>query len=110
MDDVQVVRLITGEQLIGKLSWLYNSEGVNSTVVLTDPVAIRSRPIKLPDGKQTEEVGLFKLLRMSVNNSIEIDYTKVLYIEGAPCTEVLNEYNALFGSGIVVPKTQILQG
>ena len=85
---LKLVKLITGEEVIA--DQIKNG----NEVTLKNPVRI----IMTPDGS----AGMMPLLALSKNDQISVLSTNIMYTV-EPDDELVNVYNARFGSGIVMP-------
>ena len=92
MSDVTVIKMINGEQIIGKVK----SEDAE-TVQVEKPVIV------MLSQKQMVLVFKFKWVRgiHLLIKPIAINKQSIMYVAG-PNTELLNSYNTNFGSGLVV--------
>jgi hypothetical protein len=87
MDNILIIRLISGEEVIANMSL---SE---SSVTLKAPASIIIQAAR--DGRQS--MGLADYLMFADNKDILFSYE--------PNADLRNAYNSAFGSGIVVAKT-----
>jgi hypothetical protein len=94
MNDIKLVRLSTGEELITKLK----SE--------TDESYTLSKPaILIPAGKDQLAFGQW-LPYADIKDGIEISKDYVVFVV-APMDEMAQQYDQAFGSGLIVPKNDI---
>ena len=98
MMNIKLIRLQTGEDLIGDI--LTNE---NNQVVIENPCMVYVRPNSTNTGAS---VGLTRWLPYAEAKTFTLD-TKWVVIMTDPATDLKNEYNKAFGSGIVVPPTSI---
>jgi len=90
MSDVKLVRLTTGEELLAKTEQIDNV-----SYILKKPA------ILIPAGKDQLAFGQW-LPYADIEEGIEISSQFVVFVTD-PVDELLNQYNSMFGSGIVVP-------
>jgi hypothetical protein len=97
MNDIKLVRLSTGEELITKLK----SE--------TDESYTLSKPaILIPAGKDQLAFGQW-LPYAEIEDGITISKEYVIFVVD-PVDDLKNQYSTSFGSGIVVPPTGAISG
>jgi hypothetical protein len=97
MNDIKLVRLSTGEELITKLK----SE--------TDESYTLSKPaILIPAGKDQLAFGQW-LPYAEIEDGITISKEYVIFVVD-PVDDLKNQYSTSFGSGIVVPSTGAISG
>lgn len=94
--NIKLIRLQTGEDLMGDV--LINE---NNDVVIENPCMVYVRPTG-----NSASVGITRWLPYSAEKSFTIDSKWVVVITD-PVDDLKNEYNKVFGSGIIVPPTQI---
>jgi len=94
MDNILIIRLISGEEVIANISL---SE---SSVTLKAPASIIIQAGR--DGRQS--MGLADYLMFADNKEIRISTQHILF-SYEPNADLRNAYNSAFGSGIVVAKT-----
>ena len=90
MTEVKIVRMGTGEEIIGKVT----DNG--------DSCTIKNPAIIIPAGEG--KIGLAPYLPYAEikENGLEVYKNHIMFIAN-PMKEFVNEYNSAFGSGIVVP-------
>ena len=89
MSEVKIVRMGTGEEMIGKVT----NNG--------DSCTIKNPAIIIPAGEG--KIGLAPYLPYAdIEDGLEVHMNHIMFI-AKPMKEFVNEYNAAFGSGIVVP-------
>ena len=88
-DDVKIVRLVSGEELIGKFD--------KDSKVISSPV------IMIPTDKG---VGFGRWIPYSEEREYQLKEAHIIVV-CTPSTLILNEYNRAFGSGVLVPNTTI---
>ncbi len=91
---VQLVRLINGEELLGKII-----PSSNDIVRIQNPVRVVVMPNKLDP--KVPNVGFAPWAEFSEDKSFDIDKRHVLCIMN-PVKEFINQYNSMFG-GLVLP-------
>ena len=97
MNDIKLVRLSTGEELITKLK----SE--------TDESYTLSKPaILIPAGKDQLAFGQW-LPYAEIEDGITIGKEYVIFVVD-PVDDLKNQYSTSFGSGIVIPPTGAISG
>ena len=97
MTEIKVFKLISGEELIGKVEETANGYFVES------PATILMQQTK--DG-----VGLALMPYMPYADGKVKLFSQCIATEGTPSTNMVNEYNRLFGSGIQVAPASALAG
>jgi len=92
---VKVFQLLNGEVIIGEE--ILNDKAPNH--LLKNPCVI----MMIPDPQQPERVGvqLRPLCPFTAEKTIGINFSAVIYAV-EPVQELTNQYNTLFGSGIVI--------
>ena len=100
---VQVLKLISGEEVLG------DAEQLQGEWQIINPVAISI--VRGKDGGPNVGLAPFPLHAPQVKDSkIAIPLTSVVY-SYVPAEDFIANYNQIFGSGIVLPKTpQIITG
>jgi hypothetical protein len=92
-----VIRLITGEELLGgKIS------ECDDTIVIENVVVVHQAPSQNNPESTTIYLSPFAPLADSKKFTIRKSSMVCSY---EPIVELLNKYNSLFGSGIIIPKT-----
>jgi hypothetical protein len=91
---VQLVRLINGEELLGKIM-----PSGSEIVRIQNPVRVIVMPNKLDP--KVPNVGFAPWAEFSEDKSFDIDKRHVLCIMN-PVKEFINQYNSMFG-GLVLP-------
>lgn len=93
MSDVKLIRLISGDEIIGKLSVNEESE----TMAIQDPAYVHTAP-----GQGQLQVGLVPMIPFAEEDTVEINPTMVVTMPLTPNTDLLNYYNKMFGAGIQI--------
>jgi hypothetical protein len=88
------VKLITGEDVVAEIS----EDEANNLVVLKKPCMI----MMVPQGNNQFGIAMAPYLPFAKNATVPIRAGAITSIY-EPDTELLNEYNTRFGSGLVVP-------
>jgi hypothetical protein len=91
---VQLVRLINGEELLGKIL-----STTSDVVRIQNPVRVVVMPNKIDP--KTPNVGFAPWAEFTEDKSFDIDKRHVLCIMN-PVKEFINQYNSMFG-GLVLP-------
>jgi hypothetical protein len=97
MNDIKVFKLISGEELIGKVE----VTGLGYTIEA--PATILMQQTK--DG-----VGLALMPYMPYTEGKVKLFSQCIATEGTPSNKMVNEYNRLFGSGIEIAPASALVG
>jgi hypothetical protein len=94
MANIQILHLLTGEDVIGDVNGI-----APTTTSLKNPCVI----ILVPDAQNKERVGvqLRPLCPFSTDKLISINESAIIY-RSTPVQELENQYNTLFGSGLVI--------
>jgi hypothetical protein len=100
---IKVLKLITGEDVLG------DAETTQGEWYVTNPVAISI--VRGKDGSPNVGLSPFPLHAPQTKDAkIAIPLTSVVYFY-VPAEDFITNYNQVFGSGIVLPKTpQIIYG
>jgi hypothetical protein len=97
MTEIKVFKLISGEELIGKV------EVTGRGYTIEAPATILMQQTK--DG-----VGLALMPYMPYTEGKVTMFTQCIATEGEPSKKMINEYNRLFGSGIEIAPASALVG
>lgn len=95
MSDVLVIRLFSGEEILGDVN-LNHSE---SHVLVKHPTRVAAGPN--PQTGQVD-VHMVPLLTLAQEKEVAIAKTAIVF-HYTPVVEIRNKFSTLFGSGIVVP-------
>jgi hypothetical protein len=99
--DVKLFKLITGEEVLGEIESESETE-----FVLCNPVGVAI--VRGKDGQPNVGFAPFPLhAEQKIDSTIAFSKKNVVY-SYIPAQEFLNNYNQLFGSGIVLPPTKSL--
>lgn len=96
--NVKLLRLQTGEDIMGDV--VINENG---DFVIENPCMVYVRPNSTNTGAN---VGLTRWMPYAESKTFTLDPKWVVIIT-EPATDLANEYNKAFGSGLIVPPTQI---
>jgi hypothetical protein len=97
--DTKVIRLISGEELMGSV------EETDTTYIIKDVCQIATS--YADPTSATARIGLAPFLPYThAKDGIEIKKDMVLFTL-KPVNELLNEYSKVFGSGLVLPDTDV---
>jgi hypothetical protein len=100
MEEVKVVKLVTGEELVVEIT-----EENKSSITFKNPVAS-----VLQRSQQTGGAALgFMPWMHAANGPFVIEKSKIICVAEV-AEEVKNGYNQIFGAGIVVPPKQLITG
>lgn len=91
--NIKLIRLSTGEDLLGDVTINENAD-----VVVENPCMVYVRPNQNNSGAS---VGITKWMPYAANKEFIIDGKFVVTLAD-PADDLKNEYNKIFGSGIVV--------
>jgi hypothetical protein len=102
--DIQILKLVTGEEVLSEIESQSETE-----YVLSNPVGIAV--VRGKDGQPSVGLAPFPLhAEQKTDATIAIPKRSVVY-SYVPAQDFVNNYNQIFGSGIVVPPTkQIITG
>jgi hypothetical protein len=98
MDNLKILKLITGEEIVGKITY----QSIDTTEI--------ENPCQLgigmsPTGKATLQMQ--PMLIFSEQKTVEIKNIHVLYATTV-AIEIQNKYNEIYGSGITIAKSSII--
>lgn len=96
---VKSLRLVTGEDIIAEVQ-----DGVTGGFILKNPVQVSMMPNR-SGGQPT--FGFMPFPLTTNDKEITVTETHVVFV-CEPAEEFLNQYNSLFGSGIITPSKQLL--
>jgi hypothetical protein len=100
MENIKVVKLITGEEVLGSI------EEAENEVIITNPVQIAIMPGQ--NGQPNIGFAPWPVHMEREKDSEFIIAKKHVIYSYVPAQEYLNNYNQIFGSGIVLPPTKQL--
>jgi hypothetical protein len=103
--NIQGIKLVTGEELIADVS--LNNQG---QLQLKNPVQLHMVPPKVAGG--SPQMGFIPFPRFSQQKQGEVVVVEPLHVvyNYTPATDISDNYNQMFGSGIITPPTQIITG
>jgi hypothetical protein len=90
---VAIVRLITGEEVIGKMT----QTPLGLQVVKPVLVAFQT-----PKPGETPSLAFLPYIPLAAEEKIEFNFSAVLFVY-KPVVELENQYNSTFGGGIIKP-------
>lgn len=88
---IKIIKLITGEELIGDVS------PIDGQFVIDQPCAIQLMPSRTDPSKTM--MGLIPYASYTVDFRVTVKESMIVWQE-TPSSEIYNQYNAAFGSGI----------
>ena len=97
-DNVKILKLITGEELLAEVLDL------NNTIQIKNPVRIVVMPNKIDP--KTPNVGFAPWADFSDDKTVTLDKSHIIAIM-SPIKEFVNQYNSMFG-GLVVPTSNLI--
>jgi hypothetical protein len=101
--DIQILKLVTGEEVLSEIESQSETE-----YVLSNPVGIAV--VRGKDGQPSVGLAPFPLhAEQKTGTTIAIPKKSVVY-SYVPAEDFINNYNQIFGSGIVLPNKQIITG
>lgn len=104
MENLKVIKLITGEEILGKI------EEADDHVIVTNPIMIALMPGN--DGEPKVGFAPWPIHSEPTEKDIprKVNKNHIVY-EYVPAQGYINNYNQIFGAGIVVPPTvRIIKG
>jgi hypothetical protein len=103
---INTIKLVTGEEVVADVS--ATGEG---RLKLKNPVKLQMYPPQVAGGQPTMGFGPFPTFAaQKAESEILIEPLHVVYMY-VPDEEIVNQYNQIFGSGIITPPTkQIITG
>ena len=90
---INIVKLVTGEELIGTV------ERTQDHIVIKSPCLLQVVPSR--NNPEQPTMGIFPYASYTKNHKVNISLNFVIWSE-EPVQELYNQYNTIFGSGIVV--------
>lgn len=103
MGKILAIKLINGEEIIAKIENAVSANGM-AKLKLVKPVTIIISAESTTSGPK---IGLVDYLMFSDKKEIQIDETHILYMY-EPLNSIMNAYNQMFGSGLVLATSSIL--
>jgi len=106
MADIKIYKLITGEEILGEFDeqHAYN----NNVIRIKNPVGVAV--VRGKDGSPNVGFAPFPL-HAPQKKDATIDFKpEVIVYSYEPAQDFIDNYNQIFGSGIVLPNKQIITG
>lgn len=105
--EINAFKLITGEEVLGEIPPL--EEFVSSTHIrLKNPVGIAI--VRGADGQPNVGFAPFPIhAEQKTGSTIDINLSSVVY-SYVPAEDFINNYNQIFGTGIVLPSKKLIVG
>jgi hypothetical protein len=100
MLNIFAMRLVNNEDIIAKVETATTSTGFKTKLKLSKPAII----MMMPDQSGKPNMGLADYLMFAEKKELMIDEDHILFMY-EPMTQLLNAYNQMFGSGLVVPSS-----
>jgi hypothetical protein len=98
--EIKAFKLVTGEEILGEII----DKNTTSNIRLKNPVGIAV--VRGPDGKPNVGFAPFPLYAPQQKDAtIDIPKESIVY-SYTPADDFLDNYNQVFGAGIVLPKPQ----
>lgn len=94
--NILITRLFTGEEILGEVV----VDATTDNVQIKNPTQIAAAPNPKTD---KVDIHMAPFVPLSQDKSITIAAKNVLF-QYTPVTEIVNKYNTMFGSGIILPK------
>ena len=91
-----ITRLITGEEILGEVESLTNNE---CKILNPTQIAVAPNP-----KTGNVDVHMAPFAPLAADKHIVVNLNAVL-CQYSPVTEVLNKYNTMFGSGLIIPNS-----
>ena len=101
MSDILIFKLITGEEVLGEVESSSDTE-----FVIQNPVGIAV--VRGQDGRPNVGFAPFPLHAEQVKDSTVIIAKKHVVYSYVPAKDFIDNYNQIFGSGIVLPNKQLI--
>lgn len=99
-DNVKILKLITGEELLAEVS----DSVISDKILIKNAVRIVVMPNKLDP--KTPNVGFAPWADFSDDKTVTLDKSHIIAIM-SPIKEFVNQYNSMFG-GLVVPTSNLI--
>lgn len=91
---IKILKLVTGEELIATVK--ENNDGL----LLDKPCVLQMVPSRADP--QQPQMALIPYAAYTVDHAVTVSKSSVVWTE-EPVKELYNQYNTIFGSGLVVP-------
>jgi hypothetical protein len=103
--NIQGIKLVTGEEVIADISVTEQGQ-----LALKNAVQLRLAPPKIAGG--APQMGFAPFPAFSQQKQDEVILVEPLHVvyHYTPATDISDNYNQMFGSGIITPPTQIITG
>jgi len=101
MSEILIFKLITGEEVLGEVESSSDTE-----FVILNPVGIAV--VRGQDGRPNVGFAPFPLHAEQVKDSTVIIAKKHVVYSYVPAKDFIDNYNQIFGSGIVLPNKQLI--
>lgn len=88
---IKIVKLISGEELVGEISFS------NTDVTVKKPCALQMMPSRQDPTQPV--MSLIPYAFYTEDHSVKVSQDKIIWME-SPVKELYNQYNQIFGSGI----------
>ena len=99
---IKAFKLTTGEEILGEV------QNITETFTIKNPVAISI--VRGKDGQPNIGLSPFPLhSEQKTGSTIDIDRSHVVY-SYEPAEDFKNNYDQIFGSGIILPSKQLITG
>lgn len=98
MSNIKCIKLISGEEVIADID-----ESLEGLVILRKPLLI----MMVPNQNNQFGIGLAPFCPYARGNIVPIHAGAIVTIF-EPETDMLNEYNSRYGSGLVIPESKII--
>jgi hypothetical protein len=99
-DNIKILKLITGEELLAEVS----DSVISDKILIKNAVRIVVMPNKLDP--KTPNVGFAPWADFSDDKTVTLDKSHIIAIM-SPIKEFVNQYNSMFG-GLVVPTSNLI--
>ena len=103
--NIKAIKLVTGEDVIGEASFTAQGQ-----LMVKNPVKLRMVPPQLQGGEPS--LGFAPFPRFGLQKSDTVIMFEMLHVAYMydPVEEISQNYNQIFGSGIITPTKQIIAG
>lgn len=90
---ILILKLVTGEELIG------DCQEKDNVLTVKQPCVIQMMPSR--NNPEVPSIGLIPYVPYAEDHSIVIQRSSIIW-ETKPVKEMYNQYNSIFGSGLIV--------
>jgi len=101
--DIKILKLITGEEVLGEVESESETE-----IVISNPVGVAI--VRGKDGQPNVGFAPFPLHSEQKTGQTIAFYKKNVVYSYVPAEDFINNYNQIFGSGIVLPNKKLIVG